>query len=272
MKMKYHISSILFSFIMLVFLSCSSIKNITYQKPESKSSSFLKNQLGSSFQFETLSMKASVKSRIKGDKKSFKASIRIRKDSAIWSTISFAGKPIATFIISQDSVKYMNRLTKEYLISSSKNLVYFIDSGLNYNSIQDILVGNPIGYDKEQKYDSKVDSAFYQLSSMNNRKIKKAIQLGAKSKVQYAYQYWMSPQDYQINKQIVNNIWDSTSIQIQYSQYLDIEGQNFPEKESIMIKTPDDRATMELNFSKIKLNKALTFPFRISDKYTRIEE
>jgi hypothetical protein len=61
-------------------------------------------------------------------------------------------------------------------------------------------------------------------------------------------------------------------MQIQYSQYLDIEGQKFPEKESITITSPDDVSTMELNFSKIKLNKELTFPFRISDKYTRIEE
>jgi hypothetical protein len=53
---------------------------------------------------------------------------------------------------------------------------------------------------------------------------------------------------------------------------LDIEGQKFPEKESITITSPDDVSTMELNFSKIKLNKELTFPYRISDKYTRIEE
>lgn len=272
MEMKYQISSILFSFMILVFFGCSSIKTITYEKPDSKSNSFLQNQLEDSFQFNTLAVRAAVKSRIKGDKKSFKASIRIRKDSAIWSTISFAGKPIATFIISQDTVKYMNRLTKEYLISSYKNLVYFIDSGLNYNSIQDILVGNAMGFGKNLTYHSKIDSAFYLLSSISNRKIKKAIQLGAKSKVHYTYQYWISPHDYQINKQIVNNIWDSTSMQIQYSQYLDIEGQKFPEKESITITSPDDVSTMELNFSKIKLNKELTFPFRISDKYTRIEE
>ena len=270
--MKLHISSILFAGLMIGVLSCSSIKKIAYEKPENKSTSFLQDKLEiSTFQFKTISFKAAVKSQIKDDNKKFKASIRIRKDSAIWSTISFAGKPIVTFIMSQDSIKYMNRLTKEYFISSSKTLSYFVDSGLNYNSIQKLLVGDAIGYDKQDEYQSKVDSSFYLVSSMSKRKIKRAIQAGVKSKKQFAYRYWIGPHEYQMNRQIVNNIWDSTSIQVQYSQYLEIERQKFPRKEKIILTSPKDIGFIELNISKLKLNKGLTFPFKINKKYTRIE-
>jgi len=253
-------------------MGCASKKNLSFEKPEKKSESFLNEKLSENeFHFETLSFRSSVKSQLNGEKTNCKAIVRIRKDSAIWVMITVIGKPVATLIISRDTVKFQNKIKKEYFIGSVDYMTKLTDLDLSYSNFQDVLTGNAIGYSEQTTYDTRSDSAFYLICSPNYRKISKAIQLGAKSKIIYLYRFWLDAESYKMNRQIVNNLSDTTSIEAGYSQYLEIEGQLFPKKHKIVMTSTKDTGVIELGLSKIKINEKLTYPFRISEKYTRIE-
>lgn len=255
-----------------IFLMGCKTRNINYERPENQSKAILNQKLlDNDFQFNTLSFKVAVKSELVGDKKSFKASVRMRKDSVVWSTITFAGKPLITTIISRDTIKYLNKISKEYFIGDFDYLNRVMGTEFHYDMLEDLLIGDAIGYDSTSNYDTDIDSTFYLISSLSKRKIRKALTMGAESKEKYIYRHWLEPKTFQMNRQMVNNLSDSTSIDVGYSEYLEIEDQVFPGKEQIIIYSPADTGSLELKISRLKRNIPLTFPFRVTDKYTQIE-
>ena len=255
-----------------VLVGCKAKKNISYVKPPNQTTAYLNQKVKSSeFDFKTLSFKSGVKAHLKGKNLSFKASYRIRKDSAIWTTITFLSKPVVTAIITKDSIKYLDRIKKEYFIGEIEYLKQLTNTDVNYEMLEQLLVGNAIGYDTTINYSAEVDSAFYLISSISKRKIKKALQQGAKSKEEYIYRHWLDPKSYRINRQLVNKLSDTTSIEVGYSEYLELESQFFPGRADIAITSPSDSGTVELSNSKLKLNVPITFPFKISSKYTKRE-
>jgi hypothetical protein len=253
-------------------IGCGSKKNLSFEKPEKKPDSFLNEKLSENeLRFKTLSFRSTVKSQLNGANTNCKAVVRIRKDSATWVMITVIGKPVATLIISTDTVKFQNKIKKEYFVGSIDYMSKLTELDLSYSTFQDVLTGNAIEHNPQTSYDTKVDSTSYLICSPNSRRISKALELGAKSKVKLLYRYWLDPENYKMNRQIVNNLSDTTSIEAGYSQYLEIEDQLFPKKQKIIMTSMKDSGVIELNLSKIRINEKLSYPFRISDKYTRIE-
>jgi hypothetical protein len=256
----------------LVLVGCKVKKEVSYEKPQNHTGAFLNQKLkASEFQFNTLSFKSGVKAHVKGKNLSFKASYRIQKDSAIWTTITFLSKPVLTAIITKDSVKYIDRMKKEYFVGEIEYLKRITNIDVNYSMLEQLLVGNTIGFDSTINYATNIDSAFYLISSISKRKIKKALQQGAESKEEYIYRHWLDPKSYRINKQLVNKLSDTTSIEVGYSEYLEVETQFFPSRTDIALNSPTDSGRLELKNSRLKWNIPITFPFKISSKYTKIE-
>ncbi len=257
---------------------CKSKKNLGYERPEGQTDKFLGQKLAENdFEFETLSYRLAVDTELKEDKKSFKVSMRMRKDSAIWSTITFLGRPVIITLITPDTVKYIDKIRKEYFIGDVDYLNRVMGSEITFDMLQDLLVGDAIGADSldansdRQKYDTSIDSVFYLAASHSKRKIRKALEEGADSEIDYIYRYWLDPVSYQMNRQMVNKLSDTTSIEVGYSEYLEVGEQLFPGKEVITITSPRDTGYIEMEVSKVKYNEEVTFPFRVGSKYTRIK-
>ena len=258
--------------ISMSLLGCASKKKLHPDTPEKKSQTYLNEKLRTTgINYSTLAFRATVKSELNGEKTNCKASVRIRKDSAIWVLISVVGKPVATLIVSRDTVKFQNKIKKEYFIGRTDYLSRLAGVDIGYDFFQQILTAKAIEYKTEENYDSHADTSSYLLCAPACRKIKKAMEAGASDKHSRLYRYWLDPDNYAINKQIVNNLSDSTSITSEYSQYLDVEGQRFPKKQDILITSKSDTVAVGLTLTKIKLNENQSYPFRITEKYSRID-
>ena len=69
------------------------------------------------FHFNTLVCKASVDAKTPKLSTGFSANIRIKKDSAIWVSISPAlGIEVMRAVLTKDSVKFVDRINKRYYI------------------------------------------------------------------------------------------------------------------------------------------------------------
>lgn len=111
--------------------------------------------------FEYLNTKSKI--RFQNDDKdiSVTATIRIKKDSLIWLSLSPAfGIEAARALVTQDSLKIVNRLEREYMVYDFKSLSEKFNFDINFELIQSMLLGEmPIPKSLEDQV-SKKDGHF----------------------------------------------------------------------------------------------------------------
>jgi hypothetical protein len=94
--------------------------------------------------FKYLSTKSKIEYTDGLDNFTANASIRIRKDSVIWVSVSPAlGVEVLRCLITKDSVFIMNKLQKEYYLFSYLDLKEKLNFDINYGLVESILFGNP---------------------------------------------------------------------------------------------------------------------------------
>ena len=187
------------------FYSCKPHENTVKIKVKinHRSTKFLVHQLlEKEFKFNTLSGKASVVFD-NGKKTSFKTHLRIKKDSAIWISITpILGIEMARVLITQDTVKLMNRNDSEYFIGDFDYINNLFGAALDYQMLEALLIGNSLEFEQNEKVRSSIDRKKnnYYLSTEKKRKVRKEIKKD-KSKIKKQTQVlWLDPITYKINE------------------------------------------------------------------------
>ena len=88
-------------------------------------------------------------------KTSFKTHLRIRKDSVIWMSITSIGIEAARVIITQDSVKLIDRLKKQYFLGDFKYINQLLGADLDYQMLEALLIGNSLDFNEKEKIHQK---------------------------------------------------------------------------------------------------------------------
>lgn len=105
----------------------------------------------------------------KGKKPDLLANIRMIKDSAIWISISASILNIEVFrvLVTKDSVILLNKQEKEVQCRSISYLQEITEIPFDFNTLQDLLIGNPIFYN-EKNISVKKSEDFLLISSKTN--------------------------------------------------------------------------------------------------------
>lgn len=110
---------------------------------------------------------------------SFKANIRISKDSAVWLSLSPAlGIEVARALITEDSLRLLSKIPENKFgyISSITEIENWIHFDIDLADLQSILLGQPIGVDKVGgKFKSSVQNSTYVVNTRYKRRLKKNI-------------------------------------------------------------------------------------------------
>ena len=120
--------------------------------------------------FNTFSAKVKVDYR-GGDGKSydFNAFLRMRKDSIIWVSINAAlGIEAFRILITPDSVKVLNKLDKVVQFRSLNYLQEVTKLPIDFHTLQDIIIGNPVYFDRNNIISVKMDENAISLTSIGN--------------------------------------------------------------------------------------------------------
>lgn len=268
-----------------------------------RSASFLTKRIEKNlFEYETLSFKTEVSIEMKGDKKSFKSNIRIKKDSAIWMSISPAlGIEVARVIITKDSIKFIDKWNDQYYLGQFEYINDQFDTDLDFYLLQDILVANPILYDEKEKFVATNVADKHILTTKNKRKVRKALGLDRsdikeeneteKDTLNFTVdqrllrkaikkeeeedlivkRYWVNPETFKVEQTLIRDLFYNRTFEIIYSEFDDIALMKFPDKSEILLKDDDNRTEVFLDYSRVRVNKSLKFPFSIPDKFERIQ-
>lgn len=222
--------------------------------------------------FEWFSAKFSAEYINKGKKNSFNGQIRIRKDSLIWISLTpMLGIEAARLMISQDSVKMINRLNDTYFTGDYEYVNDFLNTNIDFDLLQAFLLGNDLQFYEDGKFRASVDRGEYKLSTGERGKLKKYVRNSKENLKIFIQNLWLDPVSFKITKADVKEIRrDNIKLESTYDGFESVEDQLFPRKMTYVIRA-DNAISVKADFSKMTLNIPLQFPFKIPASYQQVK-
>jgi len=256
--------------IALFFFGCKSQRSIIKAPIKEEGSEYLVGKLQENeLKFKTFEARFNIEYNENRRFLDFKGQVRIVKDSAIW--ISFnqdLGIEIARLLITEDSVKFMDRFNKQYLITDYAFINNFLNTNLDFGILQSIILGNDFEYYEMAKFKASIDGGQYRLSTAGRSKLKKYVRNSEDADRVFLQDTWLDPETFKILqirlKELTRN---SKKLSANYSDFQNVDGQLFPTNINYQIEA-DDQIKVKVKFNRIALNKRLDFPFKIPDSYT----
>ncbi len=293
----------LLAFVLTAFfvVGCSNTRRLERGKPlRQRSPGFLiKANQESEFTFDYVGMKLSADLDRDGKTTSFKANVRMKRDSIIWVSISPAlGVEVVRMVVTPDSVKYVSKVPgdKHYYLGDFSVIADVAGVELDFRTMQDLLVGNAVFLDKqEDKYESRIQDQQYVLISKLDRKLRKVLNADEKNMVPDTHftinpldkdyqkmrrrakpeelqlkRFWLNPIHHRVERALLNDYYDFRELEIAFEDYEEKDGQWYPEKGRLTVKD-EKLGSSEIRFevSRLRVGKVYDFPFSIPDGYER---
>jgi len=285
----------------LLLFNCNNRKRLENGKPlVNRAPDYLVKKLEkNSLSYEWLSLKTKVNAVVDDQSQGFKATVRIRKDSAIAISISPAlGVEVVKLVITRDSVKYLSKIPgdKHYYKGDFQGINAFLGADFNYGMIQSIITGEPVELNrKDDKLKSNVDGREYVLVQKYNRKLKRVTGLDEKEmdlNVDTIFadttdrrtnrilnradeadllikRYWLDGINYKLTKSIFNDLYANRTLEITHAEHRLKESQLFPFLSRLVITDPFHKQEIESEVTKIKFGKPYEIKFNVPDKFER---
>jgi hypothetical protein len=284
----------------LLLSSCSNSRRAEHGKPLRKYAPnvLVKKNERSDIQFEWLGMKVSADMKNESSSESFKATIRVRKDSMIYISLSPAlGVEMVRMIITPDSVKYISKIpnNKHYYLGDFSVINDVTQVPLDFSMIQNMLVGNAIMLDKgDDKFVSIIHEGQYVLFSRFSRKLKKIVGFDEKQMLPETtfqvntssrdYQrmvrrstvedlmvkrFWLNGYDFKVERALYNDMLNMRDIELIYSDFKEEDDLVYPAKCKLRVDSREDWQELTYRITRISTSKTYDFPFDIPDDYER---
>ena len=249
-----------FSFLLLVLGSCSTNKNTSSLRTLS-ANHIIREVEKNQFEFDNFETKFNVK--VKSDNNiGLKGQMRMQNDSLIWISVSLKlGIEVARVMITEDSVKFINRSNKTYFSESvesfrNSGVREFGSSGIRefgnlgiLEFLQDLFVGNDINF--KEKYKVTIEDNNYKLTSDKNT-------------------FLVTPKTFKVKRQQSTVNGQQSTVVINYDNFQEVNGKLLPTK--IILDAGDIfNLNLEIDYTEIKVGEKLEFPFNISKKYNKIK-
>jgi hypothetical protein len=256
--MKFRYLTLLFA---LVLFSCGSNKNLKDRANvvEESSRRVLKNHGKSNFDKDFLSADLKIRFEKGKTKQNLTVKMRIQNDSTIWLSGSFFGFPVAKAIITPNRVSYYVKINKTYFDGDFSTLSKLLGTELNYDMMQNLLLGDAIFDLKSSNYSSTIDKQAHLLSPKKNLDAAKIL-------------FWFNPLNYKVERQEIKHFSAKKFLSIEYPNYKKLGDTHIPSNIEILANSNTERAKIDIQYKSVKLEKSLTFPYSVPKGYKRVEK
>ena len=264
------------------FFACKSKEVVVTQEPlKERSQIFLTRHIDKNkFDFDWLGMKLDAEFTTGEEQQGFKATVRMRKDSAVSVSVSPAlGIEVLRLLVDKDSLKMVSDIPgdKYVFLGSVDQLTDLAKIDLDLSTLQDLLVGNPIGLSREEgKMKSgieKLDVEYYTLISRMSRRVRRATEVQDSMPTHEARRiprrledndwisskFWIESNLYKIVKCELTDIRTKRMVQINYAEFDEEDPSHYPHKCNIQIN--DVKGNTALDFKIVRLNTQNHYDF-----------
>lgn len=249
------------------------------------------------FEYKSFNSKLSVSADMPGQKGSFKVNLRMQKDSVIWMSVTPAlGIEAVRVFIRPDTLMFINKMKDQYFAGGYSAIDSLLQYSTEFEFLENLLVGNAVEIVPTEKYKAVVDELYYVLQTKVKRKVKKAVETSIiPSKRDSLYgeilkpkkfdkaavklndqdlivkRYYIRASDFRISHVNIDDLQYGRFVKISYSNYEEFEGQLFPLKISIEVRTPTETSNVVIEHSRMKIDESQSYPFKIPSSYEPID-
>ncbi len=264
-------SAYLFLCLSLFLSSCSASRKAIKAPIKEEGAEYLFSKLKEKeLQFDWFSAKFSAEYENKGKSNSFSGQIRIRKDSLIWISLTpMLGIEAIRLMISQDSVKMINRLNDTYFIGDYEYVNQFLNTNIDYDLLQAFLLGNDLQFYENGEFRAGIDNGEYKLSTAGRQKLKKFVRSSQEKLKIFIQQIWLDAQTFKItHAEVKETRRENIKLESNYGQFEDVGGQLFPTDMRYTIWA-ENTIRVTAGFSRMQINNPQQFPFKIPASFSK---
>jgi hypothetical protein len=250
-------------YVLLMLLACGKKKTAFSPDFPTKNTEELVQRLDelSQLDWDFLTAKTNVKISSADQNNSFKASLRMKRDSALLVNISFAGIPIVQTVLSNDSLKLLNRKDKCFKFQDRSALEQIVDFPIEYFQLQDLLIGKPLLFDKNQEHIQIQDLANYQVKTKRKRSQQS-------SNEEVIITYFLHPTSLELNKVKLESPYDKTTMEIIYiGKHEKIEGLSLPQQIDLIIQGPQSTTTINISYNRPDISNEKKISLNVPENY-----
>lgn len=248
------------TFLLLAFASCKTKKNV-YKSVEDKPVSIsgvlnFSDLKEKEVVFETFATKA--KANISFDGKGYDATLnlRIKKDEIIWASVTYiAGIEVARIYITPDSIKFLNRITSEYLVKPFSFIHNYTSDKIDFASLQALFLGNSFPFVLNNNNEINKNGDVITIDgNINNLSFKNEYLSLLK-----------------LSKGKISNPSQQQELTVLYDDYITIKNQIIPSKVNVKSKINSKTINLNLGYQNLELEIDQEYPFSVSKRFTIIE-
>ena len=219
------------------------------------SEKIIQNHYNNKSDFSTLYIRASAKYKHEDDSQSVTAEIKIKKDEKILVSIRVLGITMAKALITPNEVKYYEKINGTYFEGDYQSLSQWLGTDLDFNKIQNILIGQPIDDLTKGNYSFTETDNFYKLNTVEDKTEKS---------------FFFEAAHFLLKKQEISQPEKERSFEVNYPNFQDFATGIFPANLTINAFQKNGKTTIIVDYNSITFNEDLTFPYSVPDGYDRI--
>jgi hypothetical protein len=250
-----------FNFILIIglsFLSCKSSKIDRNKMPVGMTAkNIIQHHYDNSFDKETVIARLKIKYIGKNSLPGVTASLRIKKDEIIWISLYKLGFPVGKALITKNRVSYYEKINRTYFDGDFTLLSKWLGTELDFDKVQNLLLGQAILDLKTKKYTVNLKINKYQLTPKKSFDLFNAL-------------FLINPDNFKIDSQKIYQKNKNKSLTIQYNNYVKVDNEDFPKKIHITASDKKNKSIIDINYRSIGFNDPVSFPFKIPRNYKQM--
>ena len=185
-------------------------------------------------------------------------SYRMQKDSAIWMSAQILGIPLAKVLVTPTKVSYYEKINQTYFDGDFSLLSKWLGTPLDFQKLQNLLLGQTIYDLREEKYKLTESDKGYQLVPLNpNEGITKM--------------FLLDPRTFKTTAQQLAQEKENRNVTVTYPGYQTIHGRTIPEEIKITAYSEGTGTQIEIDFNSMEFDIPVSFPFDIPAGYEEID-
>ncbi len=248
----------LLCFFFLLLTSCKGTKAVTGSNVKKlKAEKIIANHYNRAFNFKTLNAKLKV--RYEDDEQSFSpnVSLRMEKDKKIWISAKLLGITVAKVLITPEKVSYYEKANNTYFDGNFEVLSAWLGTELDFQKVQQLLLGQTLFNLREDKYLSSVENQKYQLRP------KKELEL-------FERLFLINPDSFKMASQQLKQPVENRNLTIGYTAYQKVGNQDFPKEIYIEASEAKQKTSIKIDYRTVDYNASVSFPFKIPSGYEQV--
>lgn len=204
--------------------------------------------------FKTMQAKVRIDLRQGQKEQGLTFNYRMEKDKAIWLSAPLG---LARMMITPDKVRFYNKQDNEYFDGDYALLSDFVGVELDFDKVQNILLGQAIYNLKEEPHMVEVSENSYALQPKDQNALLELF-------------YLINPSHFKMDSLQLYQQLKKRFLQVDYASYQEVKSQILPKDIKIIAVEDADEVGVSLEFKSVSINEAVRFPFKIPAGYKEI--